>query len=162
MLRLSLVLVGVLGAACGGVVVLEEDDDGAGGSSAGPGSSSASSSKSASASTTNASASSSSGGATCASLEAAFQQAVAAAQSCNPFLSIPQCSLIVDDRCGCPTIVLNETAPDLVQAVQQAYAAWVNAGCGPLDCGFCDPAEGGGCSQNPDGQTGTCVGFTTF
>jgi hypothetical protein len=68
----------------------------------------------------------------------------------------------VEDTCGCPRVVLNGTNQALVDQVRSAYEAWVNAGCGPLDCDFCDPARGGVCQNAPTPQGGVCIGLTTF
>lgn len=85
--------------------------------------------------------------------------AVAAAQACDLSISSTQCdgTAILDDSCGCPSILLNEKNPGLVKAALGAYNAWTNAGCGPFGCGgACFPAVPGFCSANGNG-TGTCA-----
>jgi hypothetical protein len=103
--------------------------------------------------------SSSTGGNDCASLKAKLDAAVAAAVTCGPALAIVQCNgtQIMNDDCGCPSVLLNETTPDKVTAAKAANAAWIQAGCGPFQCGAaCFPAGPGFCQPNADGTTGKC------
>ena len=90
-----------------------------------------------------------------ADLEAKLQQALA----CNPMLSVEQCTgeLVVYDTCGC-VLAANALAPNLAQAANLAYQAWVAAGCGPWDCAWCppEPPSPWFCSADPSGQTGQC------
>jgi hypothetical protein len=90
-----------------------------------------------------------------------MENAIAAAAACSPQLQVVQCSgaSIVNDQCGCPNIVLNDTQPAKVTAAKNAYAAWTKAGCGPHACGaLCTPAKGGACL--PMNGAGACVGVT--
>ncbi len=84
----------------------------------------------------------------CTSLNNTRQQYLDAARVCNAELS-GQCtgSATVPNQCACPTLV-NDGSPSDVQAAQDAYDAWVAAGCGPYACGAA-------CFE---GTTGTCVG----
>jgi hypothetical protein len=65
-----------------------------------------------------------------------MQATLAEAQQCSPNLTVIQCdgSATSYDMCGCE-VVLNETQSAKVKAAQDAYKAWVDAGCGPLGCG---------------------------
>lgn len=75
------------------------------------------------------------GGSSCAALNTARAQSLQAAATCSPELDA-QCALVVTvpNQCGCKTIV-NSSTPEAVQLAQQAYDAWVLAGCGPYACG---------------------------
>ncbi len=90
-------------------------------------------------------------GGLCATLNSARAEALAAAIKCSGVLGVVQCSgsATVPDQCACPTLV-NEAQPDKVKAAQDAYDAWVKAGCGPYPCGAACFA----------GSTGTCDGVT--
>ena len=65
---------------------------------------------------------------------------VAAAQACNPALSVPQCSgtNTTVDLCGCP-VVANDSSFQAAQLANMAFTTWVNAGCGPIECFTCPP-----------------------
>jgi hypothetical protein len=137
-------------AGCGGKVVFE----GSGGAGGGSSTSSTSTSGTSSSSTT-----STGTGGSCAALEAALSQAAADAQFCNPALNMQQCdgAAILNDTCGCPSLLLNETQPAKVAAAKAAYNAWISAKCGPLACGkACFPAGPGFCQPGTAGG-GTCV-----
>jgi hypothetical protein len=112
-------LAALLAAACGGKVAV--DQHGAGGTST--------------ATTTGA------GGGGCESLGAALAAAVGAAQACSPVVGAVQCSgkTVVHDACGCP-IVANDMQPDAAAAAEDAFAAWVASGCGPIECFACPPS----------------------
>lgn len=136
-----------LAAACGGKVTFVE------GSGAGTGGGDATSSGSTSKGSTSTGAKP-----TCEELRAAFVAAVLEAQACDPKLDVPQCdgSEIILDSCDCPSLVLNEDHPALVQQAKAARAAWIGAGCPTLDCGACFEAQGGAC----DSASSMCVGLT--
>lgn len=139
--------------ACGGKVTFVED----GGSEGGAGSSSSKSTTTKSA-TTSVNTAASTGGGSCTDLLAALNAANAAAQECDPAISSPQCNgfAVLNDTCGCPSILANEKAPEKVKAAQLAYDAWINAGCGPFECGGgCFKAVGGFCSPT-NGNKGMC------
>lgn len=140
-------------AACGGKVLWVPDDGsgGAGSTSSGSSKASASSSKAVSSGSV----------LSCSMLEQMMNAAVEAARACNPALSSPQCdgSIILEDPCGCPSIVANEKTPQQAAAAKQAIADWKAAGCGPLECGGgCFPVSGGFCAETNNGQ-GVCIGF---
>jgi hypothetical protein len=131
---------------CGGLVVLEEEGGLGGGAT-----SSASATKASSVV-------SSSTGSTCEALTVALEQALDQTRVCGPALSIVQCdgSAILKDLCGCPTILANEHNVAQIQGAEQAYDAWVAAGCGPYPCETCTPLNQGGlCISLSDG-TGRC------
>jgi hypothetical protein len=92
----------------------------------------------------------------CVELELDLTNKNAEAIACNPAINMPQCTgtAYVLDTCGCQ-ILANETNPSAVQAAQQAYQAWVGAGCGPWPCDTCPVTGPGGCIPGPNG-TGTC------
>ncbi len=148
MIRLACALsVLLVTAACGGKVVFVEDGgEGGGGSSGTQGGSSSSSVPT------------TSSGTVCSDLEAALLAATNDARACSPMLAVEQCtgSLTLPDRCGCFSVVANENTPELAAAAQAAFDAWVNAGCGPLDCTQCEPAVSGFCNSTPSGQSGLC------
>lgn len=103
--------------------------------------------------------SSTTGGNTCASLKSALEAATAVAQACSPQISVVQCdgTQIMNDECGCPSVLLNEKKPDNVAAAKAAMAAWIQAGCGPFQCGAaCFPASAGFCQPSSD-ATGKCA-----
>jgi len=137
-------------AACGGNVVFVADGE------TGSGGSGSTSSPSVA---TDASTSSVMTGSSCDVLLEDFQDALRAANSCDPSLATPQCdgSAILDDTCGCPSVLANEKAPDVVASAQAAYDAWTAQGCGPFECGAaCFPAGPGECSPT-EGGGGICV-----
>jgi hypothetical protein len=164
-----LVLVGVLGlstmSACGGLVLFDPDATGTGGGSAsGAGGSvsgaggGATSGIGVGTSVQSGSVASSSSGDNCFALGEELDRTTSEAVGCNPTIDLLQCngSELLFDRCGCKSVVANETKPELVQAARAAYDAWVAAGCGPFDCGgACASPMGGQC----DPQSGTCIGF---
>jgi hypothetical protein len=100
-------------------------------------------------------------GASCDELEKQMDEAIDDAIACDPTIDTIQCdgSEVVPNACGCKFFVLNEKHPDLVAAAKASYAAWTNAGCGPLDCGMdCVEAMGGTCE--PLDQGAQCIGLT--
>ncbi|APR76237.1 Hypothetical protein A7982_01584 [Minicystis rosea] len=121
-------VVSALVAACGGKVVVDVDGA-AGGGLPEP--------------TTGVGASTSSGTAGaggCDELGAILESAVFAAQTCNPVLSVQQCSgkVVIHDGCGCE-LAANETKPGAAMAAISAFDTWVAAGCGPVPCLLCPP-----------------------
>lgn len=76
----------------------------------------------------------------CAGLEADLAAKLAAAQACNPALSVPQCSGAVTtiDTCGCSVVANDSNAPG-AQLATTAFETWVDAGCGPFNCAVCPP-----------------------
>jgi hypothetical protein len=113
--------------ACGGKVVVD-----AGGATGGGGA--------ASTSTSSVGVGGVGGAGGCEGLQADLQAKVAAAQACNPALSVPQCSgaLVVTDTCGC-LVVANDGSAMAAQIANLAFDAWVGAGCGPYPCTLCPP-----------------------
>jgi len=79
----------------------------------------------------------------CDGLQADLVAKVAAAQACNPVLSVPQCNggVTALDLCGC-LIVANDSSAMEAKIAMLAFNAWVNAGCGPYDCESCPPGPG--------------------
>lgn len=102
-------------------------------------------------------ASSTTGGNQCAALLADMQAKAKDATHCNPLLDIQQCdgTAIINDSCGCPSILANEKNPNKVSSAQAAYQAWVSAGCGPMDCDHCSPAIPGFCNGTNE-TNGNC------
>lgn len=75
------------------------------------------------------------GGSSCASLNVARAQSLDTARSCNPEVDSACAKVVtVPNQCGCATLV-NSAQPAAIQAAQQAYDAWIQAGCGPYACG---------------------------
>lgn len=99
-------------------------------------------------------------GGTCDALFSAMEAANEKARFCSNFNPVIQCdgSVILLDSCGCPTIIANENNVGEYQAAQQAYAAWVDAGCGPYPCEVCNPVMGGGFCDGI-GDAGLCSPF---
>jgi hypothetical protein len=90
----------------------------------------------------------------CATLQETRRKTLEDASSCSGVLTVVQCSgsASVPDQCACPVIV-NEARPEKVKAAQDAYDAWVKAGCGPFPCGAaCFAGTKGKC----DSVSGTC------
>lgn len=153
-MRSTVLALSLLLAACGAKVAFVVEDGGGttqgGGSAQTGGGGSGTSNTGGSVST----------GVSCDVLSAQYEDAIRAATACNPTLSSIQCdgTAVLNDTCGCPSILLNERNPELVLAAQQAYDAWVAGGCGPVPCGqACFPASAGGCV--PSGTSGTCQVF---
>jgi hypothetical protein len=107
-LRLRVATALIVMTGCGAKVVFE--DEGSGGSGAASASTSAKSGSTKSTGTA----------ASCTDLEQSFQNAVAAAAACNPPMSSPQCTTIINDTCGCPTIALNTKLAPLVNEAKLA------------------------------------------
>jgi hypothetical protein len=62
----------------------------------------------------------------------------------------------VPNQCACPALV-NSARPELVTAAQQAYDAWVAAGCGPYACGAaCIKGTAAKC-QAPSSGSAACT-----
>jgi hypothetical protein len=147
-------LVPLATASCGGKVIF---DGGSGGATVGSVTSTGTTKP------TSATVGSTGSSVDCQSLKTAMQNAIAAAAVCSPQSQMIQCSgaVVVNDQCGCPNIILNETQPAKVTAAKNAYAAWTKAGCGPQACGaLCMPAQGGACLPQNGSGGGTCEGVT--
>lgn len=148
----SVVTLGATAFACGGKVTFVDDGSGAGGGSA----SSTSKATTGTSISTNATTGT---GKSCTVLKAELDAANAGAQACNPALSSIQCdgSQILVDPCGCSSLLANEKEPAKIAAAKAANQAWLDAGCGPLDCGGgCFPVGPGWCQGQPDGS-GICA-----
>ena len=76
----------------------------------------------------------------CEGLQADAVATLAAAQACNPALSVPQCSgtNTTIDLCGC-AVVANDSSFTAAQLANMAFGTWVMAGCGPFECFTCPP-----------------------
>lgn len=131
---LALTLTSLL-VACGGKVVVDgagtPGEGGAGGTSTTTTTTSPSSQAATGAGGANAA---------CAGLQTDATATLAAAQACNPTLSVPQCSgtNVASDLCGCP-VVANDSAFSAAQLANMAFKTWVSAGCGPIECFSCPP-----------------------
>jgi hypothetical protein len=136
-LRITLLLASLaaLSAACGGKVVVESSGAaGSGGAGGAP-------DTAVTVGIGSAAAQSGVGGAGgCTGLQADVTATLAAAQACNPALSVPQCSgtNTAVDTCGCP-VVANDAAVEAAQLANMAFKTWVSAGCGPFNCFSCPP-----------------------
>ncbi len=137
-LRITLLLASLaaLSAACGGKVVVESSGaTGGGGAGGAPG-------VTVSVGIGSSAAQSGPGGGpgACSGLEADVNATLAAAQACNPALSVPQCSgtNTAIDTCGC-VVVANDSAIDAAQLATMAFKTWASAGCGPFSCFTCPP-----------------------
>jgi hypothetical protein len=99
--------------------------------------------------------STSSGGTSCDSLYGTFRQALDEATLCNPCIDNDACidGPQIHDECSCVVGASNDK-PDAAKAAEDAYDAWIAAGCGPVDCArpcavtdswTCGPVKNGGC-----------------
>jgi hypothetical protein len=124
--------------ACGGKVVVD-----AGGAPGGGGAAPATSSVGSDGAGGFGSTGSTGGTGGCEGLQADLMAKLAAAQACNPALSVPQCNggVAAVDICGC-TVVANDTSAAAAQSATTAFETWVGAGCGPLQCLYCPPGPG--------------------
>jgi hypothetical protein len=87
--------------------------------------------------------------------------ALQAARQCDLCVDDNPCEMavIIGDDCECP-VPLSAWTPDLVKSALSARDAWVNAGCGPYQCGGdCAVSDYAVCQ--PDGS-GDCTGFCAF
>jgi hypothetical protein len=157
----------VILVGCGGKAVVDpgQGGGGSGGTTTTPTSSSSSSSGSSSSGSGGSSSSSSSGtggGPTdCATLYATFDAALQQAMACNScdngpdpcdYLSGPK----LTDQCGCP-VAVNMGNAAAVSTALETYAAWVNAGCGPMECGQpCGISADPTCSEAGPNCQGSC------
>ncbi len=140
--------------ACSGKAIVDPPVDGTGGSTTSPSSTGTGAGTTSPTSTST----SSSGTVDCDDLMQSFEAALAAAQACEPWINMPQCTgeLTVLDVCGC-VAPANEHFPELGAAAEAAYDAWTDPGCGPWDCDWCPPPGGPwACLPAPDGQSGAC------
>lgn len=146
--------------SCGGIAVFEDGAGGAGnagsGTAVGPSASSGGSKTTGATSATKAaSVSATSGVSACEQLEVPRAQAFEDATRCDACIDFDPCGLaFVTDRCGC---IVPATGTQVAMASEQAYAAWVAAGCGPLDCNAPCPQPGAAfCEPQGQGCAGTC------
>ncbi len=152
---LACVMALFFGGACGAIAVLE-DDAGAGG--AGTTTATGPTTKAGAGPTTASKSVGVTTGGVCDGLAEELETAIDHARACSPLRPVVQCdgSAILLDLCGCPSVVANEHLPVEIQQAQDAYDAWVSAGCGPYPCESCTPAEGGFCLAEGDGSKGRC------
>jgi hypothetical protein len=146
---------------CGGKAVVDPASSGGSGGAGGiAGHGGTSTSSTSGTSTSTSSGTSATGGTAdvCTLLKEDLDQKVLAARSCDPTIYLEQCNgeAMIYDDCGCDTVA-NEHNPEAVKAALEAFAAWVDAGCGPYDCQWCPPAVPALCEATPDGKTGYCV-----
>lgn len=129
-LRASLALPALTLIACGGNVVVDPAI-GAGG---------AASSSTPSSSVVTTGGGGQGGGDPCEILVAAMTSSLAAAQACNPVLSVQQCSgaTTAFNGCGCE-VVANDANGAQAASALTAWKEWVGAGCGPYECAYCPP-----------------------
>ena len=131
---------------CGGKVTFEGDGSGGGSTS-----SSATSTHASSVST-------GTGPHDCGSLEKVFQGFFDQAVACSTCVDANPCfgGLEIHDACGCPAGTANQA---FAKEANQAYDAWVAAGCGPHLCQIpCfNPGQTWTCAPSGMQCNGTCV-----
>ena len=101
-----------------------------------------------------------SGSVTCSDLAKSYATALAAAKTCNPFLSVLQCTKSVSDElpCPCPTFVNPSNASEMTQ-LTDLQTAWLKNKCnvGVMCPAVACPQPGGAtCSQSGGSKAGTC------
>jgi len=86
-----------------------------------------------------------------------------------PFLVLDDATIITDtwniqrhpgrelaDTCGCP-VPINSLNEAVVEHALEAFAAWTNAGCGPIECGQpCATSSNPTCVPTGSGSAGIC------
>ncbi|MFO0554964.1 MAG: hypothetical protein U0271_41690 [Polyangiaceae bacterium] len=141
-----LLLIGYLaiGLGCGAKVVYSQGD-GDGGSGGGS-------------STNGTSSSTTSTGVDCAQLQADYLSKFDQATACNTCIDFDACGVgqVISDPCGCPAGTSDQ---GLATAAQEAFDAWVAAGCGPELCG--EPCFGGDVKWFCSGDGTNCNGKCT-
>src|SRR5262249_4282709 len=95
-------------------------------------------------------------GVACGDLLAAFRSALATATECNA-CALDQCSVEggLKNECDCPVAAVNGNS-EAAQRAKTARAAWLEAGCGPLDCG-CTADASYTCIANADSCYSHCT-----
>lgn len=164
----AFLLAAVLPWACGGSTVVDPMD-GTGGADGGTTSTSSTSSTSSTftttSSTTSATATGSGGsGGSTSTCEYLFDQYFAAlqlAQACNTCATgedpCGHTAQFVMDPCGCP-VAVNISTPEALSASVDAYSAWVDASCGPYECGQpCVITDNPHCEPVGPGCDGACA-----
>ncbi|MBI3206761.1 MAG: hypothetical protein HYZ29_34820, partial [Myxococcales bacterium] len=101
------------------------------------------------------------GSVTCSDLEKSYQTALAAAKTCNPFLSVEQCTKSTDDElpCPCPTFVNPTNSSDLTK-LSDLKTAWVKNKCNvgvACPAVMCPQPSGATCSQSGGSKAGACT-----
>ncbi len=101
-----------------------------------------------------------SGSVTCSDLAKSYATALAAAKTCNPFLSVLQCTKAVNDElpCPCPTFANPSNASEMTQ-LTDLQTAWLKNKCnvGVMCPAVACPQPGGAtCSQSGGSKAGTC------
>ena len=145
-----------VGGATGTAVVV--DEHGTGGANGGVGTTPA-----ADAGTTiDATTGTTTGPKSCSQLEADYVAAVAAAKTCDPSSSVPQCTkVIIPALCvgGCSTMVNDTALPYAVRMAWGAVPCPVHPSCAPVSTSSCPTTHVARCLPMPDG-TGHCVDVT--
>ena len=101
-----------------------------------------------------------SGSVTCSDLAKSYATALAAAKTCNPFLSVLQCTKSVSDElpCPCPTFVNPSNASEMTQ-LTDLQTAWLKNKCNVgvmCPAVACPQPSGATCSQSGGSKAGTC------
>ena len=101
-----------------------------------------------------------SGSVTCSDLVKSYATALAAAKTCNPFLSVLQCTKSVSDElpCPCPTFVNPSNASEMTQ-LTDLQTAWLKNKCNVgvmCPAVACPQPSGATCSQSGGSKAGTC------
>jgi hypothetical protein len=97
-------------------------------------------------------------GATCQSLIADYAIAFEAARTCNPLLTVVQCTQLASAslQCpNCPVHVNDTTRLDEIRAAFQARTDCLFAPCPAILC--VDPGTSGACAANDSGSAGSCI-----
>ena len=100
------------------------------------------------------------GSVTCSDLAKSYATALAAAKTCNPFLSVLQCTKSVSDElpCPCPTFVNPSNASEMTQ-LTDLQTAWLKNKCNVgvmCPAVACPQPSGATCSQSGGSKAGTC------
>jgi PPE-repeat protein len=101
-----------------------------------------------------------SGSVTCSDLAKSYATALAAAKTCNPFLSVLQCTKSVSDElpCPCPTFVNPSNSSEMTQ-LTDLQTAWLKNKCNVgviCPAVACPQPSGATCSQSSGSKAGTC------
>jgi len=147
---------GIVVVACSGTAVV---DGGSGGGTTSNGNNTSGNTTSGNTTSGTTSGTTSTGPADCTALTMALTDALSEAMRCDSCSDGPDpCEYLsgqqLTDACGCP-VPVNSTSPDAVSKAVSIYQDWLNAMCGPLECG--QPC---GISNDPrcTGGSGTCEG----
>ena len=97
----------------------------------------------------------------CDTLQADYQQALQLAKSCNPMLSVEQCTTAVPNGLLCPCDThINSASEAYVNTLSRIRNDWLDMGCGSdIDCPDVEcetPAMGSCMPQGSSNEEGSC------